>query len=717
VAETEEKSNSIPWLLLITLIGVSSGVFFFFPQLISSRPGGGESQLAGNTFDYQTIAARLWQDPLGVAIADREKNTDQESKEKFQKYCAVHCVAEFQKLVIEKCYAKLPNYRLDDDSGFSEEQAKQIRILAVMIPGGPYVEDVERRLRSRRAVIEGLASEGYVPEKDDEIGYFEVPWQPLEPNVTASVRMLEKKRLEDEKCSSPTEPGIQPSRSNRDGSNAAGLTVPYEWFAPEGDEKPVEHVLVLWLMDNSFSDAPLARLADFISWFRLKTVDRFDADDFLPPVFEVLGPDNSGTLHTMVMEAAEDPWSAEMRQCLATTHIYSCQASAAEFQLLSGIRGPDGTPIHFARGCTCKDLIERSVNGQQSDNGFYFDRAILPDDVIVKTMWQELENRGVKNNDRVAIISEEDTFYARALSSTFINSSPKGSRRENLSLYTYLRGIDGKLPSDGKYGRENKGAAESTDKDTRSVSRPTDQPEGLNQADGIRRLAKQLQELNAKAERDSGGKASLKAVGLLGSDVYDKLELLKALHSVLPEAVFFTNNLDARLFYPDEWNETHNLVVVSPFRLSPPSNLPHSSIQFSDFRDSAQTALFEATREAMGQRNAVGVPSIPQSPVIFEIGRNGPKELTIPADKVDTLAKLYASEADNLLIKILTKLGLLKHRSGSVEPPNLFQCYLLHISAFIGSGILLLAWTRSVSRVARAPSKQRPNAMESIGKK
>ena len=707
MAETEEKSNSIPWLPLITLIGVSSGVFFFFPQLISSRPGGGESQLAGNTFDYQTIVARLWQDPLGVAIADREKNTDQESKEKFQKYCAVHCVAEFQRLVIEKCFAKSANYRLDDDSGFSEEQSKQIRILAVMIPGGPYVEDVERRLRSRCAVIEGLASEGYVPEKDDEIGYFDVPWQPLEPNVTASVRMLEKKRLEDEKCSSSTEPRIQPSRRNCDGSNAAGLPVPYEWFAPEGvgDEKPVEHVLVLWLIDNSFRDAPLARLADLISWFRLKAVDRFDAHVFSPPVFKVLGPDNSGTLHTMVMEAAEDPWSTEMRECLATTHIYSCQASAAEFQLLSEIRAPDGTVIPFARGCSCKDLIERNVKGQQSDNGFSFDRAILPDDVIVKTMWQELENRGVKNSDRVAIISEEDTFYARALSSTFMDSRPEGSRPKNISLYTYLRGIDGKLPSDGKYERENKGAAESTDKDTRSVSRPTDQPEGLNQADGIRRLAKQLQELNAKAQRDSGGKASLKAVGLLGSDVYDKLELLKALHPVLPEAVFFRNNLEARLFYPDEWNETHNLVVVSPFRLSPPSNLPHSSIQFSEFRDSAQTALFEATREAMGQSNAVGVPSIPQSPVIFEIGRNGPKELTIPADKVDTLAKLYASggEADN--------------RSGSVEPPNLFQCYLLHISGFIGSGILLLAWTRSVSRVAPAPSKQRPNAMEPIGKK
>ena len=42
---------------------------------------------------------------------------------------------------------------------------------------------------------------------------------------------------------------------------------------------------------------------------------------------------------------------------------------------------------------------------------------------------------------------------------------------------------------------------------------------------------------------ESPGKASLKAVGLLGSDVCDKLELLKALRPMLPEAVFFTKAL------------------------------------------------------------------------------------------------------------------------------------------------------------------------------
>ena len=113
MAEKEEKSASIPWLPLITLIGVGSGVLLFFPQLISSRPGGGDSRLAGNTFDHQTIDARLWQDPLGVAIADREKN-EKRGEEAKQKYSEAHSVAEFQKLLIKKCFAESANCPLYD---------------------------------------------------------------------------------------------------------------------------------------------------------------------------------------------------------------------------------------------------------------------------------------------------------------------------------------------------------------------------------------------------------------------------------------------------------------------------------------------------------------------------------------------------------------------------------------------------------------------------
>jgi hypothetical protein len=101
VADKDQKSASISWLpLLIGLIGASGGVFLLFPQLTSSRPGGGEPRLTGATFDEQAINAGLWQDPLGVAIADWQAH----------EHCVEHSVTRFQELVIDKCFANPPVY-------------------------------------------------------------------------------------------------------------------------------------------------------------------------------------------------------------------------------------------------------------------------------------------------------------------------------------------------------------------------------------------------------------------------------------------------------------------------------------------------------------------------------------------------------------------------------------------------------------------------------
>ena len=151
MAENEEKAATIPWLPLITLIGVGSGVLLFFPQLTSSRPRGGDPQLGGSTFNSQTIDARLWQDPLGVAAADQEGN-EKLSPGKGAGDARAHSVGQFQNLLLKKCFAESANYPLIQSAVYplGEElrfgqQANQLQIIAVMIPGGPYVEDVERQ--------------------------------------------------------------------------------------------------------------------------------------------------------------------------------------------------------------------------------------------------------------------------------------------------------------------------------------------------------------------------------------------------------------------------------------------------------------------------------------------------------------------------------------------------------------------------------------------
>lgn len=121
--------------------------------------------MAQSTFDKQAVNARLWQDPLGVVIADQQRD------KKMRNDSNAHSIDTFQDIFIEKCFPKAGTCPLARDRLFAEF-SRRFQICAVMIPGGPYVEDVERRLRARRAVIEGLGEAGFVPEKDHELGYF-----------------------------------------------------------------------------------------------------------------------------------------------------------------------------------------------------------------------------------------------------------------------------------------------------------------------------------------------------------------------------------------------------------------------------------------------------------------------------------------------------------------------------------------------------------------
>ena len=66
-------------------------------------------------------------------------------------------------------------------------------------------------------------------------------------------------------------------------------------------------------------------------------------------------------------------------------------------------------------------------------------------------------------------------------------------------------------------------------------------PEGPQQYDRVRALAETIR------RRYSAHGGMVAAVGIVGSDTYDKLVLLQALRPMLPEAIFFTTDLDANL--------------------------------------------------------------------------------------------------------------------------------------------------------------------------
>ena len=382
-------------------------------------------------------------------------------------------------------------------------------VLPVVVPGGSYAEYNEIRLRTRRAVLEALGTSGFIPNDGEHIGFC---------------------RLTD--ATDKGEEIIPFEWCNRD------LSInPQEGIQPRSDKS---RVLILWLRDELFHNRPLFRLNSLL--------DRILASARSAPV-RVVGPRTSTALRAMLREA--EPGNLNL-PCLRGVRMLSPTSTASEDVLLD--------PSWDWK--SSKDLLEARITG------FHFERLTTTDGEVTEALIKELALRDVtlisnhchKNDalDDIALISEWDTFYGRMLPETFIRTLKRLSPRQdtkNVLVYHYLRGVDGLFPTTDDKPQEK----QSQDK----TKQPSEAIEGLNQADYLRRLARRLKDKDRDLRKD--GKDGIKAIGVLGTDIYDKLLVLKSLRKLLPGTLFFTTNLDARFGHPDEWKEAHNLIVGFSF--------------------------------------------------------------------------------------------------------------------------------------------------------
>ena len=136
-----------------------------------------------------------------------------------------------------------------------------------------------------------------------------------------------------------------------------------------------------------------------------------------------------------------------------------------------------------------------------------------------------------------------------------------------------------------------------------------------------------MKEDNARLQREEG--SGIRAIGLLGQDIYDKLMILRALRPQFPNAVFFTNNYDAHFERRDDWGDTHNLIIASPFG----SALPETYIEgmhIPPFRDTNQTSMYVGTLVATGRMTKEEADFLSWQPRIFEVSRHGAYDLSEP---------------------------------------------------------------------------------------
>lgn len=251
---------------------------------------------------------------------------------------------------------------------------------------------------------------------------------------------------------------------------------------------------------------------------------------------------------------------------------------------------------------------------------------------LAKKLTEELRLRNIKELSEVIIITEQDSESARDLSNNFCeslsssfakdksNANAKDSTCEIKNVF-YLKGLDAYPQTIQKQDKDEDNQAINKWVESLSVGfyNPAPPAVGPSHGDYFHRLAGQIKAARKEIDlqkRDTG----IKAVGIFGSDFYDKLLILEALRGEMPNILVFTTDLDAQMLQSEYWRSTRNLIVASHFNLLLDKEYQYA---FPPFRDSQQTSIFYTIKALTNDIKKSQIP-VPQ---IFEIGRNGPVPL------------------------------------------------------------------------------------------
>lgn len=534
----------------------------------------------------EKVSARLWQDPFKAVFGLGKQNGSQEP-------------SEAKTSLPEKIQTRL-------DSGES------VAMVAVMASPGSYAEIEERRRRQRYAVISGLADAGYVPTDPESLLVTTVEFNSLDAQGQTKFR-----------------PSCEPLKESN-------YRLPYEWYInrvpPPG---AAENIAVLWLDESWLAGRPYCRLRQMLAgWLpseKAPTRGRI--------AFTVVGPARS--------EGLRDFWEGQREindhldwfsgSGLASFSVFSSSATAVPEAI-------DGR--WFERYNTAPE----DPAGNRTPMGFT--STVHSDKRSIGELVRELNYRGVKGGiHHVAVISEWDTYYGRYLPGVFQQQYCQNVRKENndaqpdcnVLRFTYQRGIDGvALRAESLAKSEPKASASDARGPLALGPVEVRRPVGRSQFDYLRRLAVLVREQDRKLRLEDGS-GGIRAVAVLGSDVYDKLLILRALRPQLPGTLWLTTDLDAQMLHPDEFAWTRNLIVASSTGMQLRDEL---NVSVPPFRDNYQSSAYVATRLALdhGWLNDAALASVACTlPMLYEIGRRRPVALSVPPE-VEKMPATYESD-------------------------------------------------------------------------
>ncbi len=699
---------------VVTLAVALAGVLLVKEPLRSSRPVGTGLDVKQTTGE-QSVRARLWEDPM--AAVQRGMRDARPPASGLPKPAS----SQSDESSLTQRLKPLRQAIAD-----RVKKDEQITVLLVTMSGDPYAESAESRLRDRYAVGTALGVACFVPEDEGHLSFIEGDAQ------------------------------------------GVGHALPYEWYrlrktrvCGEGQDR-AQSTLVVWIPDDALSRGFLATLTSLSQTLVceeskqksecLLTDDRRKLVRLNPTLqqsvtFKLIGPRSSSALRSLLDEAGA--LYAKPHEGVGvwpntdgTIELYSPWASAMKGLLAYGLKKEGGK----GPACQTYEACEQEFFHRLAAANVRLVYEIGSDDRLFDTLIEELERRQVRLGwDAVILIGEWDSFYGRALPiefraaacakvATFTEAELKQIQvpttikawcptvpravdlqiqrpadYESLTLnvfrYSYLSGLDGEVAGDDslKAERGEKPKANVTAKDALAGGLQ-ERPEGTSQLDYVRALTARIQ--------DEGEGA--KAIGILGTDPYDAVLILKALRPAFPYAVFFTVDLDARHLHASEYKWTRNMVVASPFGLQLDGSLQRD---VPPFRSSFQAATYFAVLRAVnhvacraaGDRQTSAAPcpagyhmaltpedriyDAAEHPRIFEVGREGAVDLSVV--DVEGVRTIHPLRAD---LEHTDNQGQLKQ---GISPSSTTMTALVAIGLFVGT---VLAWTnqRLWLRVSRS---------------
>lgn len=278
---------------------------------------------------------------------------------------------------------------------------------------------------------------------------------------------------------------------------------------------------------------------------------------------------------------------------------------------------------------------EAARNTLQDLTDIRFIRTVHADSAVFEELLKELNTRNLLKQESdlrtIALITESDTRYGRSMTANFLKAAQNHfsenyesdddakaafkTHMATMRVFPYISGLDGDLSVRNEQSESSSEPSTSSDSYLPAEKTWNDPiAHGNHQIDYVRRLAEDI------IRQTKEGETPVRVIGILGTDVYDKLLLMRALKPVVGEVQFFTTDLDARLWHSSEIKFTRNMIVGSSHGLKLNEKLQRF---VPPFRDSYQASIFASVLLAA---NAIRYPyEIDHyTPQVFEIGRTAP---------------------------------------------------------------------------------------------